>query len=61
MNDLIAELSITAAATDAGDSLIVLVQHSLDHVAWGPYLKVVATPAGPTAAFTIGDLRIINS
>jgi len=92
-HDIIARLRVTDAAAGAGDSLIVLIQHSLDHVvwttlitfttvlgngsmpatetksvgkgaalvAWGPWLRVLATPAGGTAVFTIGDVRIIGS
>jgi hypothetical protein len=92
VENIAAELSIESAATDAGDSLIVLLQHSLDQViwadllsfttvlgngdsvsevksvgrgagnlAWGQWLRVVATPAGPTAEFTIGEVRVLGS
>ena len=33
-NDIVARLSVLAGAAGAGDSLIVVLQHSLDHVIW---------------------------
>jgi hypothetical protein len=38
VEDLSCELSVTAAATDAGDSLIVVLQHSLDQDIWADLL-----------------------
>jgi hypothetical protein len=91
VENIVAELSVTAAAVGAGDSLVVKVQHSHDQafwddlltfttmlgnggvsekksigkgagsLAWGPWIRALATPTGATAAFTVGEVRVIGS
>ena len=58
MSDLLLELNVSAAAAGAGDSLIVLLQHSLDHAVWATlvtFATVLGTVIVPYTEFkTLG-------
>jgi hypothetical protein len=58
MSDLLLELNVSAAAAGAGDSLIVLLQHSLDHAVWATlvtFATVLGTAIVPYTEFkTLG-------
>lgn len=58
MSDLSLELNVSAAAGGAGDSLIVVLQHSLDHAVWATlvtFATVLGTVIVPYTEFkTLG-------
>jgi len=58
MSDLSVELNVSAAAGGAGDSLIVVLQHSLDHTVWATlvtFATVLGTAIVPYTEFkTLG-------
>ena len=58
MSDLSVELNVSAAAGGAGDSLIVVLQHSLDHAVWATlvtFATVLGTVIVPYTEFkTLG-------